>query len=171
MMLAAFEMRRICAAKRFAALAQRALRVAILYMPAALAFMLLKPHSSGDCHMAFNLLDTMLDRFESLIQHAFDSPAYILPVLLFGGLASGDLALARRAASRHVWLALALLLAASLLAPEWALGGWAVHLRLPAVFAACCSPPPSCRCSRGCATGLAVLALAAIAASALYLAR
>ena len=31
---------------------------------------------------------------------------------------------------------LALLLVGAVGAPEWALGGWAVHLRLPAVFGA-----------------------------------
>lgn len=168
MMLAAFETQNL-RREGFAALAKRALRVAILYIPAALAFMLLKPHSSGDSHMAFNLLDTMQERYESLIQHDFDSPDYILPVLLFGGL---GLAIWRGKARIHpsLYLVLAVLLAASLLAPEWALGGWAVHLRLPALFAmmvfAATELPGQPRLRHR----LAALALAAIAASALYLA-
>ena len=47
------------------------------------------------------------------------------------------LALAQGApASRHVGYAGVCCLIGALLAPEWALGGWAVHLRLPAVFGA-----------------------------------
>ena len=35
-----------------------------------------------------------------------------------------------------MWGTLALLLVARAVAPEWAMGGWAVHLRLPAIFGA-----------------------------------
>ena len=53
--------------------------------------------------------------------------------MLFVGLV---LALALKKARLHpaMWVTLALMCVAALLAPEWALGGWAVHLRLPAVF-------------------------------------
>ena len=114
-------------------LARRAARIALVCLPAALAFAFLKPPGTGFAGVEFNLADTMLDRFESLIQHSFDDPAYLLPTLLFAGL---GLAVARGKARLHpaMVVTLALLLVGSLLAPEWAMGGWAVHLRLPAVF-------------------------------------
>jgi hypothetical protein len=119
---------------RLALLLRRALRAAALYLPAALAFVFLKPASAGGARLEFNLLDTLLDRYESLIQHDFDNAAYVLPALLFAGLAA---ALYARKARLHPAMTgvLALLLVASLVAPEWAMGGWAVHLRLPAMFA------------------------------------
>jgi hypothetical protein len=117
------------------ALARRAMRVAILYIPAGLAFLFLKPHGEDDNAVIFNLADTMLDRFESLVKHAFDDSAYVLPIALFAGL---GLALCLRKARLHpaMWGTLGLLLIGAVLAPEWAFGGWAVHLRLPAVFGA-----------------------------------
>jgi hypothetical protein len=116
-------------------LLRRAGSVALLYVPSALAFLLFKPASEGDTGVQFNLADTMLDRFESLVLHAFDDPSYVMPIVLLAGLV---LALLLRKARLHpaMWLTLALLLAGAVLAPEWAMGGWAVHLRLPAVFAA-----------------------------------
>ncbi|HEX4178539.1 MAG TPA: hypothetical protein VHY57_08880 [Rhizomicrobium sp.] len=117
------------------ALVRRALHVAVIYVPAGLAFLFLKPHGEGDEAVIFDLADTMLDRFESLIQHSFDDAAYTLPIALFAGLA---LALYLRKARLHpaMWGTLGLLLIGALFAPEWAFGGWAVHLRLPAVFGA-----------------------------------
>ncbi len=116
-------------------LAARAARIALLYLPAALAFFLLKPATAEGAGFQFNLLETMQDRYESLIQYAFDQSAYLLPALLFCGLA---IALLLRKARLHpaMTITLAFLLLGALLAPEWALGGWAVHLRLPAVFGA-----------------------------------
>jgi len=112
----------------------RAAAVAAIYAPAAIAFLFLRPHNTGDLRVQFDLADTALDRFESLIEHSFDDPAYALPVLLFAGLAA---ALLRHRARLHplMWGVLGVLLIGSLFAPEWAMGGWAVHLRLPAVFA------------------------------------
>jgi hypothetical protein len=143
---------------RLVPLLRRAGRVALLYVPAALAFLLLKPHGMGDQTLAFNLAETMLDRFESLILHAFDDSAYVLPIALFGGLA---LALALGKARIHpaMWVSLALLLIGALGAPEWAFGGWAVHLRLPAVFAAMLFASTELRMPQWERTGLLVLAL------------
>ena len=81
-----------------AALVRRACIVALLYVPAGLAFLFLKPHGEGDDAVIFDLADTMLDRFESLVQHAFDDSAYVLPIALFAGLA---LALYLRKARLH----------------------------------------------------------------------
>ncbi|HEY2008056.1 MAG TPA: hypothetical protein VGH23_03640 [Rhizomicrobium sp.] len=112
------------------ALARRALRVAMTYIPAGLAFLFLRPHDPGNDGIIFDLADTMLDRFESL-----DYTAYLLPLVLFTGL---GVALYLRKARLHpaMWGTLGLLLIGAIFAPEWAFGGWAVHLRLPAVFGA-----------------------------------
>jgi hypothetical protein len=117
------------------ALVRRAASVAIVYIPAGLAFLFLKPHGEGDAAVIFNLFDTMQDRFESLVLHAFDDSAYVLPIVLFAGL---GLALYLRKARLHpaMWGTLGLLLIGAIFAPEWAFGGWAVHMRLPAVFGA-----------------------------------
>ena len=137
---------------KLAVLARRALRVALIYGPAALAFVALRPRSNEDGSVEFNLADTILDRFESLMQHAFDASDYVLPLILFGGLA---LALILRKARLHpaLWITLGLLLLGALGAPEWALGGWAVELRMK----------PPVRAS------LAVFALMMIAANAILL--
>jgi hypothetical protein len=107
----------------------------------------------------------MLDRFESLIQHAFDDPAYLLPAALFIGL---GLALILRKARLHpaLWGTLGLLLLGALFAPEWAMGGWAVHLRLPAVFGAVLFASAELRMTPPVRAALAGLALAMIAVSA-----
>ena len=115
-------------------LARRAGVAALTYIPAALAFLFLKPRGDDESGVQFNLIDTMADRFESLVSHAFDDPAYTFPAVLFIGLI---LALVFKKARLHsaMYVTLTLMFLAALLAPEWALGGWAVHLRLPAVFA------------------------------------
>src|SRR5579883_2770483 len=142
-------------------LALRAGRLALLYLPAALAFFLLKPASSEDAGLQFNLLDTMQDRYESLVQYAFDHSAYLLPAVLFCGL---GVALLLRKARLHpaMQITLALLLLGALLAPEWALGGWAVHLRLPAVFGAMLFASAQLPMAPKARVALAILALALI---------
>jgi hypothetical protein len=149
-------------------LIRRAARVGLLYIPAAMAFLLLEPGSAGNNGIEFNLADTMLDRFESLVQHAFDGSDYALPSILFGGLA---LALVLRKARLHpaMWGTLALLLVGALGAPEWAMGGWAVHLRLPAVFGAMLFAAAEFRMNPPLRVGLAALALMTVAANALLL--
>ena len=95
-------------------------------------FLFLKP-GGGDTRLEFNLADTMLDRFESLIGTSFDHPLYALPIALLALLALALCCAAPRSIRpcgscwRRCWLG-------TLLAPEWAMGGWAVHLRLPAFF-------------------------------------
>jgi hypothetical protein len=113
-------------------LLRKAIAVTILFLPSAAIFFFLRP-DGGDSKLEFNLATTMQDRFESLIGTSFDHPLYALPISLLALLA---LALVFRRASIHpaMRLAVAALLAGALLAPEWAMGGWAVHLRLPAFF-------------------------------------
>ncbi|HMH64238.1 MAG TPA: hypothetical protein VK515_01550 [Rhizomicrobium sp.] len=156
--------------RSLAALARRIARVTLLYVPAALAFLLLRPRTSEDGGVEFNLADTMLDRFESLVQHAFDGSDYALPIILFGGLA---LALVLRKARLHpaMWGSLALLLLGAVGAPEWALGGWAVHLRLPAVFGAVLFASAELRMQPPVRASLAVFALTMTASNAILLAQ
>jgi len=145
-----------------AALLRRGARLLLLYVPAILAFVFLKPGSVGDAGVEFNLVDTLLDRFESLVEFSFDNSDYILTAVLFGGL---GLALVLRKARLHpaMWGTLGLLLIGAAGAPEWALGGWAVHLRLPAVFGAMLFAATEFRMKPPVRAGLAVLALALIA--------
>ncbi|HKU63939.1 MAG TPA: hypothetical protein VJQ06_02700 [Rhizomicrobium sp.] len=151
-----------------AVLGRRTARLLLLYIPAILAFALLKPRSTSESGIEFNLADTMLDRFESLMQHAFDGSDYVLPALLFGGLA---VALVLRKARLHpaMWGTLALLLVGALGAPEWALGGWAVHLRLPAVLGAMLFASAELRMEPPVRASLAVLALTMIAGNEILL--
>jgi hypothetical protein len=114
-------------------LSRRARDVFLIYLPSALAFALLMPHGS-DMAVAFNLRDTMLDRFESLSLRHFDDPAYALPIVV-GVLLLLALILRIARIVPQMILVLVVLLLATLLAPEEAMGGWGVHLRLPALFA------------------------------------
>ena len=151
-----------------AALLRRSARIAILYVPALLAFLFLKPHGADSSDLEFNLLDTLLDRFESLVEYAFDNSDYLVTIVLFGGL---GLALAFRKARLHpaMWGTLGLLLIGAVGAPEWALGGWAVHLRLPAVFGAMLFAATEFRMKPPVRAGLAILALAMIALNSIRL--
>ena len=152
------------------ALIRRSLSVALLYVPAAFAFLFLKPHGEGDETIIFDLADTMLDRFESLVQHAFDDSAYVLPIALFAGLL---LALCLKKARLHpaMWVTLGLLLTGAIFAPEWAFGGWAVHLRLPAVFGAMLFASTELRMKPNTRTGFVAVALMVIGWCAITLAQ
>jgi len=112
----------------------RARDVLLVFLPAAFAFFALKP-GGGGLDIQFDLAETMRDRFESLILYHFDAPSYWMPLAI---LALFLLALGLRHARirREMLPALAVLGLSALLAPEWAMGGWAVHLRLPAYFCA-----------------------------------
>ena len=114
------------AARRFAVLA-------LLVAPSAILFLFFKPAGTGFL-LHFNLLETMAERFEAAIQLRFDEPAYIITSMLLLLFILGAVARRLRVLPR-MGLALAVLLACTLLAPEWALGGWGVHLRFPALLA------------------------------------
>ncbi|MGH9592085.1 MAG: hypothetical protein ACRD5L_03270, partial [Bryobacteraceae bacterium] len=62
--------------ERFASpsLTKRVLVPALLCLPAALVFLFLKPAATGANNFAFDLIDTMQDRFEAAIQVGFDRP-------------------------------------------------------------------------------------------------
>ncbi|MBL6937607.1 MAG: hypothetical protein ISS15_14905 [Alphaproteobacteria bacterium] len=116
-------------------LVRRAANFALLCTPAAAAFLFLKPHGADSGNLAFNLLDTAQDRIEAAIQIGFDKPATILTALLVVLVLAG---LMTRHATVHprMRIVLAVFTVGTLLAPEWAFGGWAVHLRLPPVLGA-----------------------------------
>ena len=102
----------------------------------AITFLFLRPPGIADATAANSISPTrMLDRFESLIRYHFDAPAYAashrLADAVVAGCSGGP---ARGHRIRPCGGCLRRCLSASLVAPEWAMGGWAVHLRLPAFF-------------------------------------
>jgi len=101
-------------------------------LPAAAAFLFFKPEGN-DASVKFNIIDTILDRLSSPVQFAFDKPAWILLALLVAlfayGVWSGRILLHAR-----MKVILLMLVALCFIAPEWALGGWGVDLRLPALL-------------------------------------
>jgi hypothetical protein len=110
--------------------------VCVAFLPAALAFLFLKPHDSASTGaIAFDFADTWLDRATAALQHHHDDPSFTVPILLALLLV---VALWRGwvAVDRRMVATIGVIGAITLLAPEWAMGGWGVHLRLPAVFAA-----------------------------------
>jgi hypothetical protein len=129
-MVAGYEFARVLTQGGFL---RRARDVFLVYLPTAFAYLFAMPAGS-DKTVAFNLRDTMMDRFESLSLRHFDDPACTLPLALGAGLL---LALVTRQARvvPAMLPVIALLLLAALLVPEEAMGGWGLHLRLPALVA------------------------------------
>jgi hypothetical protein len=118
----------------FLRIARRLVPVAMMFVPAALAYVFLKPAGERGL-MEFNLLDTWEDRLSAAVQFCFDRPAWWLLgllVLLF------VVALWRKKLVIHprVRLLLVVLAIACAVVPEWAMGGWGIDLRLPAVLGA-----------------------------------
>jgi hypothetical protein len=101
-------------------------------LPAAVAFVFFKPEGS-DASFKFNIINTILDRLSSPVQFAFDMPAWVLlavlMVLFAYGIRNGRISLHAR-----MKVILLVLAALSFIAPEWAMGGWGVDLRLPALL-------------------------------------
>jgi hypothetical protein len=116
-------------------LVRRAANFALLCVPAALAFLFLKPPSADSGHLAFNLIGTARDRIEAAIQLGFAEPATWLTVALMI-LVIAALFMRRAAIHPRMRIVLAVFAVATLFAPEWAFGGWGVHFRLPAVLGA-----------------------------------
>jgi hypothetical protein len=113
----------------------RALPVLLMCLPAIFAFLVLKPAGAASDNLKFDLLSTWLDRFEAAIQYGFDKPATLLTGALIILFAAG-LAMRRLVVHPRMGIALVVFALAAVLAPEWALGGWGVHMRLPAVLGA-----------------------------------
>jgi hypothetical protein len=161
LMIFCFETAQLYSARGFdlRAWLRRMADLAAMFLPAALAFLFLRPMGTEDGRLEFNLADTMIDRFESLILYHFDAPAYALPILLLLLLALA-LVTRRAAIAPSLWGVLAVLLLGALLAPEWAMGGWAVHLRLPSFFCILLFASTQIRIERRIAAALAGIALA-----------
>ncbi|MEI9990780.1 MAG: hypothetical protein WDM86_12145 [Rhizomicrobium sp.] len=159
-------------AERFAlrALARRVAAPALCCLPAALAFVLLKPEAAGGDNFKFDLLETLQDRFEAAIQFGFDKPVLPLTAAL---IALFVLAVAAGRATVHprMRVTLALFALGALFAPEWALGGWGVHMRLPAVTGALAFASLDWKLSPRLIGAGAAVALALLATGALLLAQ
>jgi hypothetical protein len=142
--------------------------LALIAAPAALAFLFLKP-SGNDAHVAFNLMDTFRDRVEAAIALSFDKPAYIVLGALILFLALGAW---RRWISFHPSMKIMLLavLVLTLFAPEEAMGGWGVDLRLPALLGALTFASLEIKLPKAARIGLGTAALAAVALNAAALA-
>ncbi|HXZ67227.1 MAG TPA: hypothetical protein VEH07_01415 [Alphaproteobacteria bacterium] len=117
---------------RWQALGARLASVFGVFSPVAIAF-LFKPKGEGDSHIDFNLIDTMLDRLDAMLQRYFDRPAYVFLAVLLVALGAA-LYFERAAINRQMRVLLGALLVASLFAPEWAMGGWGIDLRLPPIL-------------------------------------
>jgi hypothetical protein len=113
----------------------RAGALALIFLPSALAFVFLKPKGGSGEGVAFDLLDTALDKIGAALQQSFDDPALVLLGLLAMLFAVGVWRGWARVNPKMI-LPLAAVGLAALFAPEWAMGGWAVHMRLPAVACA-----------------------------------
>jgi hypothetical protein len=103
--------------------------------PSALAFFFLRPHAADGGHLEFNLLSTWQDRLGAAFQNHFDEPGYVVLAILvliwIVGVWRGWL---RMHGSMRI--VLGVLLASVIFMPEWALGGWGVDLRMPALLGA-----------------------------------
>ncbi len=143
--------------------------LAVVFAPALSAYLFLKPRGA-ESGIAFDLADRALDKLGAAIEFRFDDPSYVLlgllAVLLATGLWQGWIAMHRRMA-----LPLAALALAALLAPEWALGGWGVDLRLPGVVGALVFASVEFRLERRKQLVLATAALCVLAAETMAQAR
>ncbi|MDE2501204.1 MAG: hypothetical protein KGL56_13535 [Alphaproteobacteria bacterium] len=132
-----YELSQVIEERDFAikALFFRALPVGLIFLPAASAFLFFKPTGGEGGKLAFDFTDTIGDRLASTIQYAYSEPAYLLigalAVLVLAGLMYDKLRI--HPSMKILVLVLAVL---TVVSPEWALGGWGVHLRLPAVLGA-----------------------------------
>jgi hypothetical protein len=137
---------------------RRLVEAGAIFVPAALCFLFLKPQGGAGNGVTFNLLTTAFDRIDAMIQIDFDNPSYvliaILAVLFSVGLWRGWLVLHER--MRLPLIALAL---AAVFMPEWAMGGWGVHMRLPAVLGALAFASCEFRLDRDAARVLAASAM------------
>ncbi len=136
-MIVCFEASLVWAERKFdlKRLTLRALPICLVFLPVAIAFLFFKPEGTAGGRVAFDFSDTIGDRFGAAIQLYYSEPAY----LLMGGLAMLYLS-----GLMYGWLRthpsmktlVIVLCALTIVAPEWALGGWGVHLRLPGVLGA-----------------------------------
>jgi len=151
----------------FGAALTRLANVAVLGAPSALAFVLFKPKGEGGA-ITFNLLDTIIDRLSAAIQFSFDRPAWLLLAVLVAFFAVGVWR-GKIFVHPRMRFGLAVFVVACVLAPEWAMGGWGVDLRLPAALGTIAFASADFRFERRteAALVLAALAVAALGAATL----
>ena len=147
---------------------RRFAQLAAAFAPSALAYFFLRP-AVGGAGIAFDLSDRMIDRLEAAIQISYDNPSFVLLALLMILLAIG-LWRGWAIVHRRMIAPLATLAVAALIAPEWAMGGWGVDLRLPAVFGALLFAAVDFRLEPRAVTVLAVACGMVIASNAAILA-
>jgi hypothetical protein len=134
-MIGCFEAAQLWIGRDFAfkKLVSRALPICLVFLPAAIAFVFFKPAGAIGGPFAFDFADTIGDRFSAAIKLYYDEPAYLLmgalAILWLWGVIYDRLRV--HPSMKILVIVLAVL---TLVAPEWALGGWGVHLRLPAVL-------------------------------------
>jgi hypothetical protein len=145
---------------RWQAIWARLWPVAAIFAPALFAFLFFKSAGGEGGGIEFNYADSLGDRFGSAAQWYFSEPAYLLigglAIGIFAGLAYGRLRI--HPAVKLLVMGLAIL---TLVAPEWALGGWGVDMRLPAVLGALTFASLELRLSRPALLGVAVAAVIA----------
>ncbi len=152
------------------ALLRRAVALAAVFVRPRSASCSLKPPGQTGDGVVFNLLTTAFDRLDAAILLSFDNPSYMLLALLavlFGvGLWRGWIVVHRRMVAPLAALALA-----AIFMPEWAMGGWGVHMRLPAVLGALAFASAEFRLDRNAARALAASAAIVLAYNAFALMR
>ena len=140
----------------------RGIDLAALVLPSALAFVLLKPKAADGDHLEFNLLSTWDDKLGSAFQMHYDEPGYIvlgvLALIWFVGMWRGWIKL-----HPSMRLVMWMLLACVVFMPEWALGGWGVDLRMPAVLGAVAFAAVEFRVPQNVQIGLAAAAMVTLA--------
>ncbi len=136
-MIGCFEAAQIWIARDldFRKLAARALPIFLIFLPAAIAFLFLRPTGGDGGKFAFDFADTIADRFSAAIKLYYDKPAYLL-ISAFAILWLWGLLYDRIRVHPAMKICLIVLAVLTLIAPEWALGGWGVQLRLPGVLGA-----------------------------------
>jgi len=106
--------------------------LAAMAAPVMILFLFFKP-SGTDAHLGFHLFTTFRDRFEATVALTYDHPGYstfwLAMLFLALGVWRGWIAFAP--AMKFLLIALFVL---TFVAPEEAMGGWGVDLRLPGVL-------------------------------------
>jgi len=129
----------------------------VIALPAAVAFVFFKPEGAG-ASIKFNIIDTLLDRLSSPVQFAFDRPAWVLlaglTALFVYGIWTRRILLHPR--MKPVVLVLLVL---CFVTPEWAMGGWGIDLRVPALFGTIAFASAEFRFERRAQLALAVAAV------------
>ena len=150
---------------RLRSIIARGMPVAAAFAPAALAFVFFKSAGGEGGGVEFNYADSLADRVGSAAQWYFSEPAYLLiggfAILIFAGLIYGRIRL--HPVAKLLVVVLALL---TVVAPEWALGGWGVDMRLPAVLGAIVFASMELRVPRIAAAGMGVVACLVAAGNA-----